>query len=91
MAVKIQVEVFWVVTLCIDAIGYQCFGGPCCLHLHLDFDLTLNMEAAWSSKMLVSSCRKAWCNNPEDLNFKDISFISRHLNNVRVHCFQSLL
>jgi hypothetical protein len=25
---------FWVVTPCIDVVGYQRFGGPCCLHLH---------------------------------------------------------
>jgi len=34
MVVKIQVEVFWVVTPCSAVLGYQCFGGPCCLHLH---------------------------------------------------------
>jgi hypothetical protein len=27
-AVKIQVEVSWVVTLCSVVVGYQCFGGP---------------------------------------------------------------
>jgi hypothetical protein len=32
MAMKIQVEIFCVVTLFSVAIGYQCFGGPCCLH-----------------------------------------------------------
>jgi hypothetical protein len=30
---KILVEVFWVVTPCSFAVWYQCFGGPCCLHL----------------------------------------------------------
>jgi len=33
MVVKIQVEVFWIVTLCSVAVGYQHFGGSCCLHL----------------------------------------------------------
>jgi hypothetical protein len=33
MAMKIQVEVFWVVRPCSDMVGYQCFGGPCCLYL----------------------------------------------------------
>jgi len=28
-AVKIQVEVFWVVTMCSDTIGYRRFGGLC--------------------------------------------------------------
>jgi len=32
--VKIQVEVFWVVTPCSVVVGYQRFGEPCCLHLH---------------------------------------------------------
>jgi len=29
----IQVDVFWVVTVCIVVVGYYRFGGPCCLHL----------------------------------------------------------
>jgi hypothetical protein len=33
-AVKIQVEVFWVVTLGSVVVGYQCFGGLSRLHLH---------------------------------------------------------
>jgi hypothetical protein len=33
-AVKMQVEVFWVVTSRSVVVGYQRFGGPCCLHLH---------------------------------------------------------
>jgi hypothetical protein len=32
-AVKIQVEVVWVVTPCKVVVGYQRFRGPCCLHL----------------------------------------------------------
>jgi len=31
---KIEVDVFWVVTLCSIVVGYQSFKGPCCLHLH---------------------------------------------------------
>jgi len=31
--VKIRVEVFWVLTPCNVAVGYQRFGGACCLHL----------------------------------------------------------
>jgi len=31
MAVKIQVEVFWVVMPYSAAVGYWCFGGFCCL------------------------------------------------------------
>jgi len=32
MAVIIHVEVLWVMMPCSAARGYQCFGGPCCLH-----------------------------------------------------------
>jgi hypothetical protein len=32
-AMKIHVKFFWVVTLCSVVVGYQCFRGPCCLHL----------------------------------------------------------
>jgi len=32
-AVRIYVHVFWVVMQCIVVVGYQRFGGPCCLHL----------------------------------------------------------
>jgi len=32
-AVKIQVQVFWVVMPCSVAVRYRCFGGPCCFHL----------------------------------------------------------
>jgi hypothetical protein len=31
--VMIQVEVFWFVTLCSIAVGFQYFGRPCCLHI----------------------------------------------------------
>jgi hypothetical protein len=33
----VQVEVFWVVTPCSVAVGYQHFRGPCCLHLQALF------------------------------------------------------
>jgi hypothetical protein len=31
--VKIQVDIFWVVTPCSVVVGYQPFGEPCCFHL----------------------------------------------------------
>jgi hypothetical protein len=54
--VKIQVKVFWVVTPCSVVVEYQQFGG------------TLKMEAARSSKMLVSYCNTTWHCNSEDLD-----------------------
>jgi hypothetical protein len=34
--VKIQVEVFWIMTSYSDVLGYHCFGGPCYFHHHTD-------------------------------------------------------
>jgi len=33
MEVRIPVEVLWLMTPCSVVVGYQRFGGPCCLHL----------------------------------------------------------
>jgi hypothetical protein len=41
MAVKIQVEVLWVVTPCSVVVGYQSFSDPCCLHLQGEVGLDL--------------------------------------------------
>jgi len=30
---NIQVNIFWVITPCSFVVGYQRFGGLCCLHL----------------------------------------------------------
>jgi hypothetical protein len=35
--VKIQVQVFWVVTSCTAVGEYQHFGGPFCLHFRVKF------------------------------------------------------
>jgi hypothetical protein len=58
---KIWNIVFWVVMTYSVAIGYQHFGGPCCLHLQGE---VFKMEAARSSRMLVMLLH----HNPEELN-----------------------
>jgi hypothetical protein len=52
-AVKIQVEVFWVLTPCVVMVGYQRFRGPCCLHLQ-------------GQEILASYHNTTWRHNPED-------------------------
>jgi hypothetical protein len=39
-------------TQCSVVVGYQRFGGPCCLHLEGE---VLKMEAAWTSETVVSN------------------------------------
>jgi hypothetical protein len=48
-AMKIQVEIFWVVTLC-SVVRYQRFIGPCCLRL--EAEVILNITAVKASKLL---------------------------------------
>jgi hypothetical protein len=45
-----------------DVVGYQHFGGPCCLHFHVE----VKMDATRSSETLVSYHFIAWCLNPKD-------------------------
>jgi hypothetical protein len=58
MAVKVQVEVFWVVMTVLwwDAIVSE--------------NLQVKMKVAWSSKTLVSCYNTTQCHKPEDLNLK---------------------
>jgi hypothetical protein len=63
-AVKIQVKLLWVVTAFSVVVGYRCFRGPCCIHLHF----TLKMEAVCSSETLVSYHNTNCSHNPEELD-----------------------
>jgi hypothetical protein len=33
VSLKVQIVVLWVVTVCSNVVGYQCFRGVCCLYL----------------------------------------------------------
>jgi len=64
MAVWIHNGVFWVVTLGSVVVGYQHFGGLCCLHSQGE------MEAAWSSKVSVYYHNTMLRHNTQDLDLK---------------------
>jgi len=53
-----QVEIFWVVTSCSFVVGYQCFRGPCCLHLQDDVTTqktsSSNITAVKASELTLS-------------------------------------
>jgi hypothetical protein len=66
MVVKVQGEVFCTVMPCNAVVGYQCFRGPCCLHLQSE----VKKKATWTSEMLVSYHSTTWHHNPEDLDMK---------------------
>jgi hypothetical protein len=62
MAVKIQVEVLWVVTSCSVEVGYQRFGGPCCHHLQGE-DPTTSLHGVITQKNWTwSSMNWLWQN-----------------------------
>jgi hypothetical protein len=71
----IQIEVFWVVTPC-SVVGYQSFGGLCCLHVLF----TLKMEAVRTSETLVFYYNTTRRHNPEDLDLK-----YHHGESLRTH------
>jgi len=65
-AVMFQAEVFWVVMPCSIVVGYQRFGGPCCLLLQGE------MKAVWTSETLVSYPNTIRHHNPEELDLKEL-------------------
>jgi hypothetical protein len=42
-AVKIQIEVVWVLTPCSVMVGYKRFSGACCLYLHPEDGGSINL------------------------------------------------
>jgi hypothetical protein len=60
---KTQIVIFRILKSRSDMVGYQCFGGPYCLHLQGEVE----MEAARSSETLVSYHITTWRHNPEGI------------------------
>jgi len=56
--------------LCSVVVGYQHFGGPCCLHFQGE---EMEMVRARSSKTLEPFYNTTQHQNPEDLNMKGTS------------------
>jgi len=57
MVTKIQVAVFWVVTMCSVVLEYQHFKGPCCLHLQGEVNgAVLVLVALWLTLSVDPHC-----------------------------------
>jgi hypothetical protein len=51
----LQVEVFCVQTPFSDVVGYQRFGGPCCLHLQGEITIFIVVETSYIVFSFISA------------------------------------
>jgi len=63
-SVKIQFQVFWIVTPCSFVTGYQYFIGSCCLPVYADLDLNLHHRQCLKTR----------------ISFKDETFVTTTLH-----------
>jgi hypothetical protein len=62
--------VFWVLILCRDVVGYQHFGGPCCLHLQGEVNGALESAQKTMTGAYIL-CGEGECTpTPENLKVK---------------------
>jgi hypothetical protein len=85
-AVKILVEVFWVMTPCSVVVRYQRFGGPCCVHLQVEDSSRglLSCDTVRSSFLRLSLVfqNTAMCSRPT-ASFRSTS--NRHPYGLQTH------
>jgi hypothetical protein len=69
-AVKIQVQVLWVVTLCSLVAGYQRFRGPYCLHLQVEVEMQAGRFVCYHITR---------CHNQDKLGLKKVVIVTVQL------------
>jgi len=77
MVMKIHVVVFWVMRLYSDVVEYHWFGGPCCLHFHLE-DGESKVVSTASQPQLESSSRGT--TNPRSVSKGEVTILAAELS-----------
>jgi hypothetical protein len=73
MAVMYKVVVVLFVTACGVVVGYQCFGGACCLRLQ--GEVLLNNQRAYQPPYRHLRCYALWCSQYNCALFRVFSFV----------------
>jgi hypothetical protein len=84
--------VFRAVTPCSDVVGYQCFGGPCCLHLQGEDGVTMQRTTNWifisvktSNQLYVSRLCFVWASHSR----RNVSILLRYSGGPGFECLLS--